>query len=136
MNEERNKKLIRTQHEDIWSKGKLKLVDQVYAPGFSCHPIGSPTWRGPEDIRERIRVIRTAFPDWTETVEDMIAENDRVVTRFVSTGTHRGPFQGIKPTGRRIRVDEVAIYRIEEGKIAEQWLFQDPAGLLRQLTEE
>ena len=133
--EERSKALIRVQHEDVWSAGKLELVDELYAATFVCHSIDSPTWHGPDGVKERIRTVRTAFPDWTETVEDIIVEGDRVVTRFVSTGTHHGTFGGIEPTGRRVRVAEVAIFRIQGDKIAEQWLFADATGLRRQLTE-
>jgi steroid delta-isomerase-like uncharacterized protein len=135
MSEEKNRRLILSQHEEIWSKGNLSLVDQLYASKFFCHSIDSSPWHGPEGVKDRVRVVRTAFPDWTETVEDIIAEDDRIVTRFVCTGTHRAVFLGIEPTGRRVRVAEIAIYRIEDHKIAEQWLFQDITGLHRQLTE-
>ncbi len=133
--EDRNKALVQSQHEDVWNKGNLQLVDEMYASSFICHSNTSSTWHGPEGVRERVRAIRTAFPDWTETVQDTIAENDRVVTRFVCTGTHRGMFMGIEPTGRRIRGVEVAIFRIEHCKIAEQWLFADVMELRHQLTE-
>ena len=76
---------------------------------------------------------RTSFPDWTEHIEDIIAEGDRVVTRWTSRGTHQGEFEGIAPTGKQVTVAEVAIFRIANGKIAEQWGFPDIMALLRQV---
>jgi predicted ester cyclase len=111
-------------------------VDELYTSDFSCHSIDGEIWQGPKAVKDRVRTIRNAFPDWTETVKDIIAEGNRVVTRFVSTGTHRQSILGIEPTGRRIRIAEAAIYRIGDGRIAEQWLFHDATGLRRQLTGE
>ena len=76
---------------------------------------------------------RTAFPDWTETIEDIIAEGDKVVTRFTSRGTHKGKFMGVPPTGKKVKITEVAVFRIADGKITEQWGFPDLQGLRQQL---
>lgn len=92
-----------------------------------------PEWKGVEGIKREVRGHRLSFPDWEETVDDIIAEGDRVVIRFHSTGTHRGAFAGIAPTGRKVAIREIAIYRLAHGKIVEQWGMPDLHGLLTQL---
>lgn len=134
MSVENNKAIIRLQHEEVWSKGNLKLVDEIYASDFVCHFIVGPEWQGQEGIKQQVTEHRTSFPDWNEQIEDIIAEGDRVVTRWTAQGTHKGEFQGIPPTGKQIVIAEVAIYRIADNKIVEQWGFPDIQGLIRQLN--
>ena len=129
----RNKDVVRRQHAQVWSHGDLAAIDELYAPDFICHFLVGPEWRGRAGVKQQVTLHRLSFPDWTEEVEDIVAESDRVVTRFRSSGTHRGEFQGIAPTGRRVTISEVAVYRVVNGQIAEQWGFPDVAGLLRQL---
>ncbi len=127
-----NKELVHRQHEEVWSKGNLAIIDEIYAPDFIGHfPFGQSGGR--KELKQRVASHRSSFPDWTEEVEDTIAQGDRVVTRFISRGTHRGEFRGISPTGRLVTISEVAIYRIANGKIAEQWVFPDVGSLLAQL---
>jgi steroid delta-isomerase-like uncharacterized protein len=132
-NQANNKKLILKQHAEIWSKGNIALCDEMYTEDFICHFWGGPDWFGPQGVKERVANIRRAFPDWREEVEDIIAEDDKVATRF--TSYHMGEFQGIPATSKQVAVGEVAIFRISEGKIAEQWVFHDIAGLRAQLQE-
>jgi steroid delta-isomerase-like uncharacterized protein len=132
----RNKEVVRRTHDLVWSKGNLSAIDELYAADFVCHFLVGPEWRGREGVREVVTNHRRSFPDWNEEIEDIIAEGDRVVTRFRSSGTHRGEFQGIPPTGRRVTISEVAIVRVVNGQIVEQWGFPDIAGLLQQLQPE
>ncbi|MBI1178157.1 hypothetical protein GC207_12045, partial [bacterium] len=80
-----------------------------------------------------VRSHRISFPDWHERVDDIVAEGDRVVIRFTSTGTQLGEFQGIAPTGRKVSIQEVAIFRVVDSKIVEQWGMPDIQGLMQQL---
>ena len=128
-----NKDVVLRQHALVWSQGDLSVVDGLYTSDFVCHFLVGPEWRGRQGVRDQVTAHRTAFPDWREEVEDIVAENDRVVTRFRSSGTHRGEFAGLPPTGRRVEISEVAIYRLVDGQIAEQWGFPDITGLLSQL---
>jgi len=130
---EHNKQVVRVQHEQVWSKGDLDLIEELYTPDFVCHFLVGPDWVGRNGVREQVHAHRASFPDWHESVEQIIAEGDFVTTRFTSTGTHRGEFQGIPPTGVRVTVREVAIYRLSNGRIAEQWGFPDIMGLREQL---
>jgi predicted ester cyclase len=105
----------------VWSTGDLSLIPRLYAADFVAHFPAGWEIRGHSGVREVIESARNAFPDWTETVEDIIVEGDKAVSRYVSTGVHKGFFRGQAPTGERIVVDEVSIFRFEDGLVAEQW---------------
>ncbi len=128
-----NKALICRLHEEVWNRGDVRAVDDIYAATFVAHYPGMPQWEGPDGVRRVVAGIRRAFPDWHEDVQDVIAQRDRVVTRFISTGTHLGPFRGIAPTGRRVTVAETAVFRVAGGKVVEQWGALDTLGMLQQL---
>ena len=128
-----NKEVVLRAEAELWNKGNLSVADELYSPDFVCHfPIG-PEWRGVKGIKDVVSEHRKSFPDWYERVDDMIAENDRVVIRFTSTGTQQGEFAGIAPTGKKVSIQEVAIFRLSGGKIVEQWGMPDIHGLLEQL---
>ena len=133
---EKNKDVVRRLHE-LWNTGDLARIPEVFHPDFAGHwPRSSrkPERRGLDEVRAGLMNTRRAFPDWYENVVDMVAEGDRVVTRYVSTGTHRGEFWGIAPTGIRITVHEMSIYRIAEEKVIEQWCCIDELERLIQLA--
>ena len=120
----------------IWNSGDLALVEHVYAHDYLAHwPASSevPERRGIDGIRFGVERIRTAFPDWHEQVLDMFGSGDRVASRYVSTGTHRGAFWSIAPTGRRIEIQEMSIFRIADGRIVEQWCMFDDLARLQHL---
>ena len=130
---QQNKAVILRAEAEVWNKGNLAAVDEIYAPNFVCHFVDGIEWRGLHGVRAAVASHRTSFPDWRERVEDMIAEGDRVVIRVRSTGTQLGGFNGIAPTGKRISIEEIHIFRLDRGKIAEQWGMPDVHGLLEQL---
>ncbi|MGD2108050.1 MAG: ester cyclase [Phycisphaerae bacterium] len=130
-----NIELVQRQHTDLWSNGDLTVIDESYATDFLGHFPGE-TVRGPAGIRSSVLAHRTSFPDWTETVEDTIAEGDRIVTRFRSQGTNLGEFSGKPATGRRVEITEVCIFRIVDGWIVEQWVYPDLISMQRQLHGE
>jgi ketosteroid isomerase-like protein len=113
---------VRTLH-DIWNTGDVSAIDAVYAESFVAHwPPSSeiPTRHGLDGIRLGVTRIRTAFPDWHEEVIDVFASGDRVASRYISRGTHRGMYWGIEPTGLRIEVEEIAIFRcVADGRVEE-----------------
>jgi steroid delta-isomerase-like uncharacterized protein len=127
--------LVKRLHE-LWNTGEIERIGEVYAADFVAHfPPSSehPRREGLAGVRMGITRVRTAFPDWFEHVEDLIHAGDKVVTRYTSTGTHRGPFWGIAPTGRAVSVAEISIYRIANGRVAEQWCLVDELARLQQL---
>jgi ketosteroid isomerase-like protein len=128
-----NTATVLRQHHELWSKGHVGLVDELYTQDFIGHHPGEPDWTGPESVKLSVTTIREAFPDFAETVEDVVAAGDRVVTRFTSSGTHLGELGGIAPTGRRMAMSEMAIFRLAGGRIVEQWGQLDRLGMFQQL---
>jgi predicted ester cyclase len=100
------------------------VIDHSRPPGVA---------EGAAGVREQFEGFRAAFPDFRATILDQIAEGDKVVTRKVFTGTHRGPFQGIEPTGREVEIHVIDIVRVADGRIVEHWNCVDRLGLLAQL---
>lgn len=131
---ERNKRLIRKMNYEVWNKGNLDIIDELYSPGFVLHFLpDSSELSGIDSLREHVREHREAFPDWQEDIRHIVAEADLVMIHFVSTGTNEGSWLGKPATGRRIQINEVSIFRIEDGKIAEQWLMPDIFSMQQQL---
>ncbi len=135
MTAQENKATFRRYVEEGWAKGNVEVAEQVFAEGYVAHqPDGSQEERGPEDVKRFLRHYREAFPDLEITVEDQIAEGDKVVTRWSSRGTHRGEFRDIAPTGNEVRLTGIGIFRFsEEGKVVESWDNFDQLGMLRKL---
>jgi steroid delta-isomerase-like uncharacterized protein len=113
--------------------GDLATLDELVAPGFVDRmPLpGVPPGR--DGLKQVIAQFRAAFPDAHWTVEDLIAEGDKVAVRVTFRGTHRGELFGVPPTGRQVTVPGIGIYRVVDGQIAEEWVVRDLLGLLQQL---
>jgi steroid delta-isomerase-like uncharacterized protein len=128
-----NKALIRRFNEEVFNKRNLAAVDEFITPDQVDHslPPGLPRTR--EGTRQAIGMTLTAFPDLNLKVEEMIAEGDKVVTKYTTCGTQRGAFGSLPPTGKRVAVSGIVIARIEDGKIAEQWGLDDRLAMLQQL---
>jgi predicted ester cyclase len=130
---EENKALVRRVLAEVRHGWTPAVIEQFFAPDYRRHL--SPT--GPhltgEEQRERASRLRVAFPDAEATLEDILAEGDRVAYRLTIRGTHRASFLGVAPTGRRVAVSLFAIVRVEGGKLAEEWGGLDQGDLLRQL---
>lgn len=131
---EQNKALVRRAVDEVWNKGNFAFISEVAAADIVVR--GTTPERdihGPEGLAQFYAAIRTAFPDFRFTIEDQIAERDRVVTSWTATGTHTGEFQGIPPTGIQVKLAGIDIDRIAGGKIVECWPNADELGLLQQL---
>jgi steroid delta-isomerase-like uncharacterized protein len=129
---EQNKALERRLIENVWNKGNLSVVDDVVASDYVGHQARSDT-RGPDGFKQYFAMLRGAFPDIHFTIEDQIAEGDRVTTRWTARATHQGTFQGIPPTGNSGVVTGITINRFSNGKAVEGWTNLDELGLLQQL---
>ena len=128
-----NKALYRRWFTDVVSRGDLAAAQEMLAADYRLHFPGMP---GPVDRDGHLRLVamfRSGFPDWVETVEDLVAEGDRVVARVVGRGTHVGEFQGVRPTGRRVSATGIGIGCLSNGQIVEAWAAYDALGLLEQL---
>ena len=130
---EENKTLIRRFVAEILNAGNPAAAEVLLAANFVFHFPGRPGPTDREGFLQSLAPFRAGFPDIRFTIEDLVAEGDRVAARFHMTGTHQGDFQGIAPTGRQAQWGGIALFRISEGRIAEEWAMPDVFGLLRQL---
>lgn len=134
MTEESNKATARRVLEEFFTAGKLDLAAELFSPDLIQHHPDQPyETRGPDGIRERIAAWRTAFPDLSTSIEDLVAEGDRVALRSIARGTNTGEFMGTPPTGKQIAVEWESIYRFEGGKVAEMWDAWNVLAVMEQL---
>ena len=132
--EQDNKVVFRRYVEEVGNEGNLDLADEIFDRYLAHQPDGSMLERGPEDVKRFMGEFRGGFPDFHSTIEDMVAEGDKVVTRWTIRGTHQGEFRGIAPTGKQITVTGIGIFRFSpEGKVVESWDNFDQLGMMRQL---
>jgi len=128
-----NKAISRRVNEECFNQGNLAVADELLAADYVDHaaPPGLPA--GVEGFKQLVAIYRTAFPDLHVTIEDQIAEGDKLATRFTASGAHQGELMGIAPTGKKVTVTGIAIERIVDNKIVEHWLVSDQLGMLQQL---
>jgi predicted ester cyclase len=120
--EQANKAVVRRLVAEVLNGGRLEAIDELFAPELAA------------EARAWITPFRASFPDVDMEVVDLIAEGDKVVGRFTCSATHLGDWLGHAPTGRRFeRVDEVAIFRLDDGRIVDSWSLEDSLSRLRQL---
>jgi steroid delta-isomerase-like uncharacterized protein len=136
MSAEENKALLRRYIEDVWDKQNLAAVDDFLSPDYNRHrsPTTTPLTR--EEQKRLLIQFRTAFPDIQLTVEEVIAEDNRIAFRSTIRATHQGKLFGIAPTGKQITVGLVDVIHIENGKFVDQWGGPDLLDLVQQLGAE
>ncbi len=136
MSAEQNKASFRRLVEEVWNKGNLAVAEEIASPGLVMHNLPPGTPPGAESLKRFAAMLRTAFPDIHISIEDQVAEGDRVAARLIMTGTHRGPFlNDLKtPTGKRFSMPGLDIWRFDDdGKWAECWSTYDRLARLQQL---
>jgi steroid delta-isomerase-like uncharacterized protein len=129
-----NKELLEAFYAQFWNAGNVDAVEALVADDYIDHQPVPGLPGGKEGLARLITRWHTGFPDMSETVEDLIAEDDKVVGRFTFRGTHTGEFMGIAPTGRRVSMTGIDIVRVRDGRIAEFWYAEQLHDLLRQLA--
>jgi len=127
-----NKELVRRYYEGVVNEHRLDELASLIHPDYVDHN-AEDIERGPSVVRAHLEGLRSTFPDFRLRIEQMIAEDDLVVTRVTAHGTHTGVWQEIKPTGAEIRLHGINIDRLEEGLIAEHWGEADTVGMLQQM---
>lgn len=127
------KALVRRWYEAGGNEGTLDRLDELYAPTWAGHFPQDSELTGAASHKHLLQLFQAAFPDMRYTVEDLVAEGDRVASRYTACGTHRGELRGIPPTGKEVTTIGMNIHRVAGGKIAEQWAQYDMLGLLQQL---
>ncbi len=133
MSTEDNKALARRFYEEVFNNKNMAGVDAFVAPNIIDRslPPGAPG--GIEGVRQTITMLLTAFPDLNLTLEDIIAEGDRVVVRWTMRGTHQGASLGMPPTGKQFTIPGISLLCLDSGKVVEAWVIQDQLSMLQQL---
>ena len=134
MSLEKNKAIARRYQEEVWGKGNLDLIDELLAVDFVDHSLPAGMDSSFAGARRAVQGAHDAFPDGQWTVEDLIAEGDKVVIRWKLQATHEHEFRGIAPVGKPVTIAGITILRIADGKIAERWVNWDSMAL-RQPSE-
>jgi steroid delta-isomerase-like uncharacterized protein len=132
MSTEENKTLARRLFE-IFGTGDLALADELIAADVIDHQALPGMPPGREGFKQFVSIFHAAFPDLHVTVEDLIAEGDKVVGRTTMRGTHQGEFMGIPPTGKQCTISGIDIIRFANGQVVEHWGNSDDLGLMQQL---
>jgi steroid delta-isomerase-like uncharacterized protein len=133
MSAEQNKILIRRFFDEGLSAGNMALLDEILDANFTLHdaPPGLPPGRA--GFKLLIGMFRSAFPDYKDTIDDLITEGDKIVVRWTFRGTHKGAFQDIPPTNKLVTTNGISIFYVSAGKITDDWTTIDMLGLLQQL---
>ncbi len=132
MSADENKAVIRRGFEEGMNQRKLQVFDETLAPTYVNHDLPTPS-PGADGFKQVISMFLTGFPDLQVTLEDALAEGDKVATRGVLRGTHHGDFMGIPATGKPVPVQYIDIWRVEHGQAVENWVQMDMLGMLQQL---
>ena len=134
MASEQNKALTVRFVEELFNRGNVGIVGEIFAPDFIEReqlPPGIPNGR--EGVKVLTTMLRSAFPDFKATIDDILAEGDKVVIRMTWSGTQQGEFMGVPATGKSVSFGVIDIIRIAGGKFVEHWGQMDSMGLMQQL---
>jgi steroid delta-isomerase-like uncharacterized protein len=130
---EENKAIFRRYIEEVTNQGNLEVADEIFDRYVAHQSDGATLERGPEDVKRFTQEYRSAFPDFRLSIDEQIAEGDKVVNRVTLHGTHQREFRDMAPTGKEVEVKAVTIFRFsEEGKVVETWDYFDQLRLVRQ----
>jgi len=127
-----NEALVRRFFEEFCNDRRAEVADELIADDYISHGPQAPPAEGPDGVRDRVGLYQESV-DGHWDVQELISADDRVVARWIGTGTHRGELMGIPATGKPIEVEAISVFRVENGKIAEEWTVWDALGLLQQV---
>lgn len=131
MSLEKSKELIQLSVDEFYNIGDVDAIDRFYAADFVMYePSGT---KNLAEFKQSARVLFSAFPDLVLTIDDMVAEGDKVTKRWTARCTHKGEYQGIPATGNSVNVTGISIYRVADGKLAECWHHVDALTIMQQL---
>jgi predicted ester cyclase len=129
-----NRRLVERYFGEVWNGGDVDALDELLDPAYVNHTPSVPNPPpGPDGLKPIVLAIRTGFPDLHYAIEELVVTEERVVARVTMTGTHQGSLFGLAPTGRRVRVNQINIERVQGGRIVEHWRVTDELTLMRQL---
>lgn len=124
---------VNTAIMEAFNEGDPDQIDGLFTEDFVCHLPGGGSVEGPEGYKERIRNMRTAFPDFHKELAFFVADGDEAAVQYRWSGTHEGAFMGVEPTGNRVESTSVALLRFEEEQLAEMWAYSDGQTVMQQL---
>ena len=130
----RNEEIVRKWIDEGFSRGQVDLADELLADDIVNHTAQPGQAPGREGVKKAVVALRSAFPDLTIRIADVISQGDSVAVRDEICGTHNAVYNGVQPTGRKVTVGRLSFYKLKDGKISEAWSQLDMAGLMRQLT--
>jgi len=133
MSVEQNKALARRWLDEVWSKGNLTIVDEDFAPEFTFNYADPGVSSDREGYKKTVNAWRTTFANMTFTLDDIVAEGNKVAIRWTGRSTHKGEFMGIAPTGKQTTGTGVSFLRVAGGKVVEEWSEWDMLSLLQQI---
>jgi steroid delta-isomerase-like uncharacterized protein len=128
-----NVTVVRRFYDELWNEWRLDLAEEIVAAEFRFRGSLGATAAGRDEFLDYVNAVRTAFPDWHNRIDEILATDDRVVTRMTWTGTHRGLLDEIEPTGARVEYCGAAFFRLASGTIAKVWVVGDTEALWRAL---
>ena len=133
MSAEESKAAMR-RYFGVFEQGNIDLFDELLAPDYVNHSPATPDLpTGPEGVKGVVAMFRSGIPDLRVVVEDMIAEGDKVATRYTLEGTHEGELFGVPPTGQLLSIKSISVERVSDGKIREYWRITDSLDMMQQL---
>jgi steroid delta-isomerase-like uncharacterized protein len=128
-----NKAIVRRYYDDVLNRRMVDALDQLATDDYHEHDPFPGQGDGLADFKARVRLVLTAFDPYRFTVEDVVAEGDRVAVRWTAGGTHSGEFVGIPPTGKQFTIAGIDVHGVRDGRMAEHWHVVDQLALLQQL---
>lgn len=127
---------VRKLFDEVYSKGNIAICDELVANNVQIHdPAGVNQKPGLAGMKEREAMYRRAFPNLKVKIDEIMVADDKVIVRYTGHGTHKGEYEGMRPTNKEFRVTGIAIYKLVNGKISEMWVSWDRLGLLEQIGE-
>jgi steroid delta-isomerase-like uncharacterized protein len=130
---EENKAIMR-RYFSVFEQGNIDLLDELLAPDYINHTPATPELpTGPEGVKGVVSMFRGGMPDLRVVIEDMIAEGDKVATRYTLEGTHEGELFGVPPTAQRLSIKSFTVERVSEGRIRDHWRVSDNLDMMQQL---
>jgi steroid delta-isomerase-like uncharacterized protein len=132
---ETNKALVRRWFKEVWNEVREATIDELFAEGGVAYGLGDgeAEVRGPAQLKPFVRNLCGSLPDLHISIQDIMAEEDKVIVRVLLEGTHLGSGLGVPPSGRRVRVAGIIVFRVSKGQFVEGWNSWDQLGLLRQI---
>ena len=133
MSLEENKAIVRRLVEEGLNVWNFDVIDELIDANFVNHSPAYGVTTGLEGLKQYLRIMRSAFPDIKATIDDLIAENDKVVVRMTGVGIHKGELAGIPATGKQVKIEQIGIFRLVGGKVVERWVISDRLSTMEQI---